>query len=46
MSTDVADTPLFVEVAGEAAERMLALITDPQPPLSCEELLERYRRAS
>lgn len=42
MSTDVADTPLFAEIAGEQAERMLALIANPPPPSSLQELLARY----
>jgi hypothetical protein len=42
MSTDVADTPLFAEIAGEQAERVLALISDPPPPSSIQELLARY----
>lgn len=46
MSTDVEDTPLFAQVAGEDAERVLALITDRPPPPSSEELLAMHRRAS
>ncbi len=42
MSTDVTETPLFAEIAGDQAERILALIADPPPPSSIQELLERY----
>jgi hypothetical protein len=42
MSTDVSETPLFAEIAGEQAERVLALIADPPPPSSTQQLLERY----
>ena len=46
MSTDVTDTPLFAEIAGEQADRMLALIADPPPLLSTQELLARYPNKS
>ena len=44
--TDVEDTPLFAAIAGEEAEHVLALLADPPPPLSNEELLARYGDAS
>jgi len=46
MSTDVEDTPVFAEIAGEEAQRVLALITDRPPPPSSEELLARHQSAS
>jgi hypothetical protein len=46
MLTDVEDTPLFAAIAGEEAEHVLALLADPPPPLSNEELLARYGDAS
>jgi hypothetical protein len=46
MLTDVEDTPLFAEIAGEEAERLLALLADPPPPLTNEELLAQYESAS
>jgi hypothetical protein len=46
MLTDVEDTPLFAAIAGEEAEHLLALLDDPRPPLSNEELLARYENAS
>jgi hypothetical protein len=43
MSRDVEDTPLFAAIAGEETERVLALIADPTPVPSTEELLARAR---
>jgi hypothetical protein len=40
MSTDVEDTPLFEEIAGEEAEHLLALIST-RPP-SSQDLLALY----
>ena len=46
MSTDVEDTPIFAEIAGEETDRVLALINDPPPPPTSEELLARHKNAS
>jgi hypothetical protein len=46
MSTDLEDTPLFVETAGEEVERVLALIADAPAPSSSEKPPARRPRAS
>jgi len=46
MSTDVADTPLFAETAGEETDYVLALLADPSPVPSSEELLARHGAAN
>jgi hypothetical protein len=46
MSTDVTETPLFAQIAGDQAERIVALIADPPPPSSIQELLARYPNKS